>query len=815
MKKSIVLMLGILCIAGATAQRSFTVDNADGVEILYQVTSTDPAKVSVAPNNYSGALVIPATVVWNDTTWTISSLVSTFIRNRPVSYVHLPAGITTLPQGLFYNCTSLDSLRFEAPSAVTVPSRNLGKVFGNDYNYSRPAIKVPCGSLSAYKNYGWNVFGKLMSDCAHRLVVLVTEDSVLAVDSVVVNGVVRYANGWYETGDTAALYYRWANNCDGYMFGWSCGDEYIVNGPDTVYALTNRARYASIAGTNNIATPVSSIGTMSYRYGRANYMVNPGANTSSIFASALWLSGAAANGDVPLVSAHRYWGSGTDFVPGPLRISGSNYGTPSTFETMVKYNHVWHITREMIDYHIAHCGEDGYVPAEDLLTWPGNGDSTDGYAAQLAPYYDADGDGRYIALAGDYPLIRGDEATFSIFNDYISHNATLSSPMYLEVHCMSYVFNEPQDIAMQYTLFQHYDIYNRSANDYSDFYLGAWTDFDLGYAHDDFVGSDVLHGMYYCYNGDETDGPGIGSFSGIPPAQSCTFLGGALIPADGADNAAINEYPGTFTPGDTYGNMGINGFGFGDGIVDNERMGMTNFVYYNNSSSGMNGEPKQAADYYNLMRSHWKDGTHVKYGTDGLSGELDANFMFPNYSDPWHWGTDGITPTNNPDDWNERTAYNMPSDRRGVGTSGPFNFVAGSMQQLDLAYTTAWGETDAWSSVDALGRATSNICSQFYRDTTASGKPFVYAPYSAPHVVGIAPVSAEATVNVYPNPTSGTLRVSISQGGASEVNLFDMMGRKVMSYTLPGGTSTIDISRLPQGVYILRTGSIVKRIVKQ
>ena len=808
--KRILLAAALLCVVAAYGQRTFVVTNADGVDLKYEVMSTNQPSVWLTANHYSGSIVLPSTVQWNDTVWTVDGVYSTAFRNqRNLRYVHFPSTIVSLPMSSLVGTTGLDSLRFDSPVALS--GNNPRMVFGSDYNYSRlSSVSVPCGSLAGYRRAGWNIFRNLKSDCGVGLTVVATEDSVVRLDSVIVaDGTVRYAGGWYEIGDTAVLAYEWFG-VDGFLSGTSTGtNEIVVTGPDTVYFYTGRAGFATIGGTNNISTPVSVIGTMSYRHGLANYFVTPD-NKSTIYSSSLWISGSAFDGDNSHVAAHRYWGSGDDFGPGPLRINDDRH---LSYELFKKYNHVWHITREMIDYHIAHCGEAGYEPAEDILTWPGNGDTADGFAAQMAPYYDADGDGRYRPLAGDYPLIRGDEATFSIFNDYTNHDVLQGSPLFVEIHCMSYVFNEPQDEAMQYTLFQHFDIYNRSANDYSDVYLGLWSDFDMGYALDDYIGCDVMSGMYYGYNGTETDGPGSGAFSGIPPAQSCTFLAGALIPADGIDNPAINEYPGTFTPGDTYGNMGINGFGFGDGIVDNERMGMTNFVYYNNSTSVINGEPRRASDYYNLMRSQWKNGTHVKYGSNGLQGELDANFMYPGISDPWHWCTGGVVPPSNPDNWNESTSGNSPGDRRGVGSSGPFTFAAGSMQQLDIAYTTAWGETGAWSSVEALGNATANVRRQFCRDTTDSGKPFVYRPYSAPHEVGINRAVAEG-VSVYPNPASGTLNVRFGKDGAHLLQLFDMKGRLVMQTESCGTHATLQLAPLPQGVYMLRTDGTVQRIVK-
>ncbi|MBK9593571.1 MAG: hypothetical protein IPO32_19420 [Crocinitomicaceae bacterium] len=52
------------------------------------------------------------------------------------------------------------------------------------------------------------------------------------------------------------------------------------------------------------------------------------------------------------------------------------------------------------------------------------------------------------------------------------------------------------------------------------------------------------------------------------------------------------------------------GIGFGDGIIDNERMGMSKFLYYNNGGGGAQTDPQSAQEYYNYLTGYWKDGTH-------------------------------------------------------------------------------------------------------------------------------------------------------------------------------------------------------------
>lgn len=68
--------------------------------------------------------------------------------------------------------------------------------------------------------------------------------------------------------------------------------------------------------------------------------------------------------------------------------------------------------------------------------------------------------------------------------------------------------------------------------------------------------------------------------------------------------------------------------------------------------------------------------------------------------------------------------------------------------------------------------------------------------------------AAEEQCLVYPNPTSGI--VCVEADGV--VSLHDMAGRHVMSSMVHGST-TIDLSSLPSGIYLLRYGNVIRRLI--
>ena len=67
-------------------------------------------------------------------------------------------------------------------------------------------------------------------------------------------------------------------------------------------------------------------------------------------------------------------------------------------------------------------------------------------------------------------------------------------------------------------------------------------------------------------------------------------------------------------------------------------------------------------------------------------------------------------------------------------------------------------------------------------------------------------------VNIYPNPATDYITVSGAEGAEAEI--CDVMGRRVMAFTIESPRFTVNVASLPAGVYLLRVGGAVCRIVK-
>lgn len=455
-----------------------------------------------------------------------------------------------------------------------------------------------------------------------------------------------------------------------------------------VFASIAQLPPISHCATNNVNATI--LGDASYMisqqenelgvYPCPTWEVPAGSGKQTIFQHSLWFGGLDTDDSLHL-AAYRFGQVGKDYWSGPLKT------TDATIDmmTVLKYHHIWTLTREEVDYFIAHHGEAGYKAPEDILTWPAHGEGD--YAQNLAPFVDVDGDGHYNPESGDYPDIKGDQCLFFIFNDsFMEHGESYGKKIGLEVHAMVYAYDAPDDEALNNTVFVNYKFYNRSNNNYHDVYLGLWTDWDIGYGWDDYVGCDVQRNSCFGYNGFPLDGYNEpNAYGDNPPVQVLTVLAGPYTDA-------------------------------------NERLGMTGFMYHNNYS-GINGDPNEPEDNYKYMQGLWKNGQPILYGGDGYStGTLDlpCKYMFPGDSDPDNIGTNGIQPEGygtNGVYWTEEQCGNAPNDRRGLAMIGPFSFSASTTQEVDYAMITVW-KNGSLSAMERKGEFIDHIRALFTNGLT-------------------------------------------------------------------------------------------------
>jgi hypothetical protein len=535
---------------------------------------------------------------------------------------------------------------------------------------------------------------------------------------------------------------------------------------------------------------------------------------STICSNAFWIGGLDEDSSLHVAAecyrSGPYGGLGpwtkADFWAGPV-MDSSAYSV--SMDNL--WNYLWNLKRSDIEYHKTHWFVPGYAPIHDILTWPGNGDTSAGQAARLAPYFDKNKDGHYNPQDGDYPLIKGDQSLFFIFNDDRKyHSETTGNKLQVEIHGMAYEFDMPDDSAFRNTVFLNYEIFNRSGNTYHNTYIGTFTDFDIGYYNDDYLGCDVERSSCFGYNGRPVDGSGQArAYGANPPAEAVTILGGPKLDADGIDNPRVDNN------GHQLCNESVNGLNFGDGITDNERMGMRKFM-------DVTFDPvhiKVNDYYYKRLQARWTDSTRLNYGGEGYEGYPGSygpycDFMFPGESDSLNWGV-GCQAPDGPVNWTTRTAEESPYDYRGIASMGPFTFHPGDVEELDLAFVFArdyTGQDTSYPSVNKLGQMIDIIRNAFITNKLPNGNPFsgINDPVS----------NSSIPVKIYPNPasTSVTIEFDRSLHETTTLRLIDSKGTLLRSYTLRPGSNqcNMNVSGLEDGIYLInilmKDQSVTKKI---
>ncbi|MEZ5174130.1 MAG: T9SS type A sorting domain-containing protein [Bacteroidia bacterium] len=452
---------------------------------------------------------------------------------------------------------------------------------------------------------------------------------------------------------------------------------------------------------NNVRTTIFTSGDMWWDLNsNPRYEIPKGSNKHSMFAGALWLGGLDGGGNLKS-AAMTYRQNGNDFWPGPLKMADA-----STEASICNaYDRHWKITRQEVEEYYL-----GGAMTEVVQEWPGNGIDDGifpGFDSEIAPFVDGNGNGIYEpelrddqGFAIEYPAyditgdlgcdarLYGDQTLWWVFNDNGNiHTETGGFPLGMEIRAQAFEF--ATNNALNDMTFYNYELYNRSSFTVNETYFGVWTDPDVGNYTDDFAGCDVARGLGYVYNGDENDETVFG-YGENPPAIGVDYFEGPFKDPNGVDDTSdFCVEP-----------RAAAGLGFGDGIIDNERLGMARFIYYTSTGPNYANDPDNGQHVYNYLRGIWKDGTEMVFqGASGNGyGTGDAYaYMFPGNSDPRGIGymIAGSSQTCLPEDqplesWSiDQLGAVPPSDFRILQSAGPFTLTPGQFNKL--TFGVVWG----------------------------------------------------------------------------------------------------------------------------
>lgn len=536
---------------------------------------------------------------------------------------------------------------------------------------------------------------------------------------------------------------------------------------------------------NQVKAGISNIGRMHYDPS-ANwpaYEVPAGSGAHSDFFTGLWIGG-YDNANQLHLAAQTYRQFGDDFWPGPLDTTNGNITAPMSGQ----YDKIWKLNQSDINTFIANFNNGNvqngsYTSVADLLSWPARGAGAQ--SRNLAPFADVNHNGIYDPMTGgDYPIIKGDQSLYYIFNDNLNHQSSGAAPMKVEIHATAYAYGNSatasQHSFLSKATFYNYKIINRSNLNYNNVFVTLWTDVDLGYYGDDYIGCDVQGNYGYCYNADNYDesvGGVVGYGSNIP-AAGYQIVKGPLANADGIDNN-------------------------NNGIIDEscEQQLMSRFNYFNNSFAGtpiQQTDPQSAAQYYNYMSGYWRDNTPFTCGGNSYGGTIQTPFVYP-----------GTTYTNGAcgaSAWTELTAGNTPNDRRYMIGVGPFNFNAGEVQEIEYVHCTSFpaGATTALMQLKTDMQLLKNFSDAYFPVTCVA--------------TSIQEQQNSGSFILYPNPANDELTLSFKENTSlkSTISLMDVCGKVLLTKeNTELDKITLNVQELASGIYFIKASSNGKSIVKK
>ncbi|MEZ4949394.1 MAG: T9SS type A sorting domain-containing protein [Saprospiraceae bacterium] len=520
---------------------------------------------------------------------------------------------------------------------------------------------------------------------------------------------------------------------------------------------------------NKVRSKLSHGGSLWWNKNFAGFAVpkdnNPQFDVNTFYAAGIWIGGLDPGGNLKLAGATYGQASGkVDYWPGPLNANG---GTGAV--DCYNWDRFFRTTKDEIDLHQTNLQEmangnlnytKDLIP-ESIKAWPANGnpyfEEENGFSLpsdnlNFTDFYDANGNGTYEPLEGDYPAlipascgiaVVPDEMIYWVFNDNGSvHEETNGDAIGAEFHALAFAFETGG--ALDYTQFYRYKLVNKATEDITDSRIGLWIDPDLGCPVDDYIGCDTARSLMYVYNKDNEDDfvcPGINSYGQVIPIAGVDFLG---IQRD-------EQFP-AIRPMDV-------------------------FSIYNTSSIN-DPAPRQAVQFYNLLNGRKADG-------QVFQNPNNEPVRF-NYYDPPN--------CEDADCWSMCKENTPQGDFRTIQATGQFTLKP--FETIELYFANVFVPNQTYPCPDLTEFfEVDNIVQEAYDNCFQS----------------LSPVKESVSyfdINVFPNPVhKGTKSVRIDGvKGGDVIMIYDLQGKMVYkSGQVLNGNTTLNLENihLNPGLYLL------------
>ncbi len=630
--------------------------------------------------------------------------------------------------------------------------------------------------IGQYRNDGFRLF-----TCDENFAVL---DSVNLEHGINLNRLIAKDNAFFVCGSSGA--HSQNSTLTGLPLTGFNSSNLVLIKANSLSTLQPIIDYSQWLKTSKIAI---SPGNGSNLLGRENGF-NPGAGYYSngtdsaitIFAT-MSLFNAYRNGQLSGTNHDLYQ---NDELPGPY--------TDSSFQSLEntwKYTRGYYVSKDMVEQHVAVItyGNPNYLAPFGIREWPAHGDPALGQAANLAPFVDVNSNGIYEPYEGDYPSFPGDQCV--LFISHESEGAPASAA--LEKHNYVYTYSCDTSEILERTIFTKQVFLSRKY-DLDSAYLTTFIDTDIGNPYDDYVGTHVELGLVYAYNGDLLDeySYSTNGFQTQIPVQGMTILHGA--------KQADNGFDDPVGAGD---GKSVNGIGYGDGIPDNEYLGLSASLNY--ALGGVYNELNSTAA---ISRGLFPNGMPQ------IVNGVPVRHSFMGKTDPLFYSSDGI---NYGVGFMEYEVGNSPGDRRLSASSGPGRLYTNDTIVLDLAFITTnpANQDSVGSGLSEHFAEVTDIRNRFKNNSVGCGKTFD----NIDETLSIDEHVLTDNIILFPNPFSNVFTIGNLPSENLLVELYDMNGKQLLSAQTSGKTElTIEAGDFSGGMFLVRItgadGTIVKRITK-
>lgn len=479
---------------------------------------------------------------------------------------------------------------------------------------------------------------------------------------------------------------------------------------------------------------------------------------STIHLGTVWYGGLDSDGKIRM-GAGRYRNSiSSPFYSGPL----DSQTASTTLNDCSNWDVLFRVTASDIVAFLEDLSDGIIEYSHDaVLSWPAFGNphfsSLMGFNLpdqQLASFHDANNDGVYNPMHGDYPVVQlqgldafvPNEQIWSIVNDE-GGGATGVLSVPLEMHITYFVFHCPEKPMIHNAMFTSHKFINRSNITLDSFCIAHYVDFDLGCYIDDFAGSNPSTNSFYAYNSSNIDQEsnlcnGTLSYGINPPVQAVTFL-----------NKSLDGFMPIFNPGI-------------DGMLPVS-------------------DPRSPIEYFRYLHGFWRDGLPLTSGGSGYDPSLSgpgATHAFP--GNP-NIGTE----------WSMLSAGVSKNDMRGLGIHRVGTYSPGQILELNTAFTYHRGPgLNHLENVNLMLEEVPHLAVLYANNFTdvCTSSVSVNEPGSQPEL------------KMWPNPVNKNLQLQMSEAGLKTVRVFDISGRLMTSKIWDDiGTLHLDTETWPAGTYIL------------